>query len=97
MAKGNVFRSGQLNFMHTFTTGRLVEWYRAGLDVTRELPKFATYLGHVDVSLTYWYVEAVPDSSNWPPNIVAGIGRGKGHECRPLSRACPAVLYAALA
>jgi hypothetical protein len=61
MAKGNVFRSGQLNFMHTFTTGRLVEWYRAGLDVTRELPKFATYLGHVDVSLTYWYVEAVPE------------------------------------
>ena len=35
---------------HTFATRKLVEWYRAGLDVTRELPKLSTYLGHVDVS-----------------------------------------------
>ena len=49
------------DFRHTFATGRLVEWYRAGLDVTRELPKLATYLGHVDVGLTYWYIEAVPE------------------------------------
>lgn len=49
------------DFRHTFTTGRLVEWYRAGLDVARELPKLATYLGHVDVGLTYWYIEAVPE------------------------------------
>jgi hypothetical protein len=38
-----------------------VEWYRAGLDVGRELPKLATYLGHVDVAHTYWYLEAVPE------------------------------------
>jgi len=44
-----------------FATARLVEWYRAGLDVNRELPKLATYLGHVDVGLTYWYIEAVPE------------------------------------
>jgi integrase len=37
---------------HTFTTRRLVEWYRAGVDVGRELPKLATYLGHVEVGLT---------------------------------------------
>jgi integrase len=49
------------DFRHTFTTGRLVEWYRAGVDVQRELPKLATYLGHVDVGLTYWYIEAVPE------------------------------------
>lgn len=49
------------DFRHSFTTGRLVEWYRAGLDVSRELPKLATYLGHVDVGLTYWYIEAVPE------------------------------------
>lgn len=24
----------------------------------RELPKLATYLGHVDVGHTYWYIEA---------------------------------------
>ena len=49
------------DFRHSFATGRLVEWYRTGLDVTRELPKLATYLGHVDVGLTYWYIEAVPE------------------------------------
>jgi integrase len=46
---------------HTFATRKLVEWYRAGLDVSRELPKLSTYLGHVDVSHTYWYIEAVPE------------------------------------
>jgi hypothetical protein len=39
----------------------LIQWYRAGLDVERELPKLSTYLGHVHVSDTYWYIEAVPE------------------------------------
>jgi integrase len=46
---------------HTFATRKLIEWYRAGLDVQRELPKLSTYLGHVDVNHTYWYIEAVPE------------------------------------
>jgi integrase len=49
------------DFRHTFATTRLVEWYRAGLDVERELPTLSTYLGHVEVGLTYWYIEAVPE------------------------------------
>ena len=49
------------DFRHTFATRRLLEWYRSGLDVQRELPKLATYLGHVDIGLTYWYIEAVPE------------------------------------
>lgn len=49
------------DFRHTFTTRRLLEWYRDGLDVEREIPKLATYLGHVEVGLTYWYIEAVPE------------------------------------
>jgi sugar phosphate isomerase/epimerase len=39
----------------------LIPWYRAGCDVERELPKLATYLGHVHVNDTYWYLEAVPE------------------------------------
>lgn len=46
---------------HTFATRKLIEWYRDGLDVERELPKLATYLGHVSVGHTYWYIEAVPE------------------------------------
>lgn len=46
---------------HTFATRRLLEWYRAGLDVQREMPKLSTYLGHVEVAHTYWYIEAIPE------------------------------------
>lgn len=46
---------------HTFATRRLIEWYRAGLDVDRLMPRLATYLGHVRVAETYWYIQAVPE------------------------------------
>ena len=46
---------------HRFAAHTLIEWYRAGVDVERELPKLATYLGHVHVNETYWYLEAVPE------------------------------------
>jgi integrase len=49
------------DFRHTFTTLKLVEWYRSGIDVHRELPKLVTYLGHVDVAFTYWYIEGIPE------------------------------------
>jgi integrase len=46
---------------HRFAACTLIHWYRAGLDVERELPKLATYLGHVHINETYWYLEAVPE------------------------------------
>lgn len=46
---------------HRFAVRTLIEWYRSGLDVEREIPKLATYLGHVHVNDTYWYLEAVPE------------------------------------
>lgn len=46
---------------HRFAAHTLIAWYRAGVDVERELPKLATYLGHVHVNETYWYLEAVPE------------------------------------
>ncbi len=46
---------------HRFAAKRLVEWYQAGFDVEREIPRLATYLGHVHVNETYWYIEAVPE------------------------------------
>jgi integrase/recombinase XerD len=46
---------------HRFAACTLVRWYRAGIDVERELPKLATYLGHVHVNETYWYIEAIPE------------------------------------
>jgi integrase len=46
---------------HRFAACTLIQWYRAGLDAERELPKLSTYLGHVHVNDTYWYLEAVPE------------------------------------
>ncbi len=46
---------------HRFAVCTLLGWYRAGVDVEREIPKLATYLGHVHVNETYWYLEAVPE------------------------------------
>jgi integrase/recombinase XerD len=46
---------------HRYAARTLIQWYRAGLDVERELPKLATYLGHVHINDTYWYLEAVPE------------------------------------
>lgn len=46
---------------HRFAARTLIGWYRAGRDVERDLPTLATYLGHVHVNDTYWYLEAVPE------------------------------------
>jgi integrase len=46
---------------HRFAAHTLIAWYRAGVDVERELPKLAAYLGHVHINETYWYLEAVPE------------------------------------
>ncbi|MBM4319079.1 MAG: integrase [Deltaproteobacteria bacterium] len=46
---------------HRFGVRTLLDWYRAGADVERELPKLSTYLGHVHINDTYWYLEAVPE------------------------------------
>lgn len=46
---------------HRFAARTLINWYRAGVDVECEMPKLSAYLGHVHVSDTYWYLEAVPE------------------------------------
>ena len=38
-----------------------MQWYRSGQDVERRLPALSTYLGHVHVSDTYWYLSTCPE------------------------------------
>jgi integrase len=49
------------DFRHRFAVETLVQWYRAGQDVERRLPALSTYLGHVHVADTYWYLSASPE------------------------------------
>lgn len=52
------------DFRHRFATNTLLQWYRAGEDIERQMPVLTTYLGHVQghvhVSDTYWYLSACP-------------------------------------
>jgi integrase len=46
---------------HSFAVRTLLRWYGQGIDVERQLPRLATYLGHSHVHHTYWYLSATPE------------------------------------
>jgi integrase/recombinase XerD len=46
---------------HSFAMRTLLAWYNQGIDVERQLPKLATYLGHTHFRHTYWYLSATPE------------------------------------
>ena len=46
---------------HRFAIQTLIAWYRSGEEVERRLPVLSTYLGHVHVADTYWYLSACPE------------------------------------
>ena len=46
---------------HRFAVQVLTHWYESGQDAARCLPVLSTYLGHVRVADTYWYLSAWPE------------------------------------
>jgi integrase len=46
---------------HVFATNTLVRWYEAEQDPERLLPILSTYLGHVHVADTQWYLSGSPE------------------------------------
>lgn len=48
------------NLRHRFAVKTLENWYRQGDHPERLLPVLSTYLGHVCIADTYWYLEASP-------------------------------------
>lgn len=57
---------------HRFAARTMIDWYRAGVDVEREMPKLSAYLGHVHINDTYWYIEAVPELLRLATERLAG-------------------------
>jgi integrase len=49
------------DFRHRFAVETLLRWYRSGEAVTRRMPVLSTYLGHGNVSGTYWYLSNTPE------------------------------------
>ena len=48
------------DFRHTFVCRRLIAWYEEGKDINQVIPFLSTYLGHVKVANTYWYITGIP-------------------------------------
>jgi integrase/recombinase XerD len=46
---------------HRFATETLLRWSHAGAEIEREMPTLSTYLGHSNISDTYWYLSAHPE------------------------------------
>ncbi len=46
---------------HYFVCRRLLDWYAKGMAIDQVIPFLSTYLGHVKVSDTYWYITGVPE------------------------------------
>ena len=46
---------------HAYAVHTLLDWYRSGENIDHRMPLLSTYLGHVDPTSTYWYLEAVPE------------------------------------
>jgi len=59
LTSGKGFRP--YDFRHTFAVRTLIRWYQSGKDVERRLPVLSTFLGHVCVSNTYWYLTEHPE------------------------------------
>src|SRR5262249_41535209 len=49
---------------HSFAVQRLTSWYEEGRDVARLAPYLSVYLGHAQLSDSYWYFSAAPDLLN---------------------------------
>ncbi len=58
----NASRGPRLHdFRHRFALRTLIGWYRSGREIEPRLPVLSTYLGHVHVADTYWYLSACPE------------------------------------
>lgn len=49
---------------HSFAVHALIRWYRAGSDVQAKLPFLATYMGHVSIVSTEYYIHLVNELVN---------------------------------
>lgn len=49
------------DFRHAFAIQSLLRWYRSGVDIQAKLPMLATYMGHVSIASTEYYLPFIPE------------------------------------
>lgn len=62
------------DFRHHFAYANLERWMAQGIDVATMLPYLSTYMGHVSVDSTYYYVHTSPDFMDSYAHITAESG-----------------------
>ena len=63
--KAGIQESGEISprpydFRHTFATHRLYRWMKEGKDLNAMMPYLSAYMGHSQLSDTYYYIHLVP-------------------------------------
>lgn len=46
---------------HTFVCQRMISWQAEGKDLGNAIRALSTYVGHVNIVATYWYIQSVPE------------------------------------
>ena len=64
-AEGITTETGKIprihDFRHTFAVHAMLRWYRRGKDVQAKMPALATYMGHVSIASTQYYLSTVTE------------------------------------
>ena len=70
------------DFRHTFATHALLRWYEAGDDVQSRLPSLSTYMGHVSIVSTEYYLQLIEP-------LVKSAGKRFADRYAGLIQRCP--------
>ena len=64
------------DFRHRFAIETLLRWYRRGESVSQRMPVLSTYLGHANVSGTYWYLGSTPELVTAASRLIEARWKG---------------------
>jgi len=59
--RGDYRRHRLHDMRHTFIVRSMLRFYEQGVDIDRAILALSTYVGHANVSDTYWYVTGIPE------------------------------------
>ena len=64
------------DFRHRFAIETLLRWYRRGENINRRMPALSTFLGHANVSGTYWYLGSTPELITAASKLIEARWKG---------------------
>jgi len=64
---------------HSFICRRLIGWYQEGIDVGNAMLLLSTYVGHTQVTDTFWYVTAIPELMTIAGDRFEHFAQGGNH------------------